>query len=374
MEKLKISISGKPGSGKGTITKILQEKYDLPVFSAGNFRRDDAKSFVREDGSKGISIHDLNKISEENPVWDTRADDYQIEWSKNKDGFILESRLGYFFRPDTIKIYLTGNPLVLAKRIRNDSTRETEGNYQTLMESVRAESQRCASDNRRYLKERGIINCYDPDNFDIVIDTTHKSPERVAEVIDKKIIDYLQKAVHPKFYLAHATKSKDRVRELELQLEKATGIELLNPFFEGSALSPEEEEKGERKYLAMGRRVTEIYDKNMRQLVRKDVLGTIVIVDENWTWGAPSEETTTWDMSKLVYTLVLHNQEHYLGHPIVVKQSNKIFKTKRGLEDYLNSNKNKFFRELEKTRKRHLKDPVYIDFLNEINKNVELLG
>ena len=82
---MKIILGGIPGSGKGTVAKLLAEKYNLKNYSVGGLRRDIAKS-------KNITIEQLNKIDEAqldyNKTSDKLVDDFQKELSK-KDNFRL---------------------------------------------------------------------------------------------------------------------------------------------------------------------------------------------------------------------------------------------------------------------------------------------
>ena len=58
-----ITISGKPGSGKSTIAKILAEKLKLKHYSAGDFRREKAKKLC-------LSLEEFNKLGEKKDFTD----------------------------------------------------------------------------------------------------------------------------------------------------------------------------------------------------------------------------------------------------------------------------------------------------------------
>ncbi len=168
---MKITMSGLPYSGKGTLRKNLSDSLGLDEFSVGDIRRDYA---IKE----GISIHELNEKSEKNPKWDKDADTHQQEWAQKHKNFLLEGRLSYFFIPDSIKLFLDVSPNVAAVRAINDS-RDSENKCKTIGEQIITNQKRCTSDCIRYFNIYGIKNCYDLNNFDIIIDTSKLTPEQV---------------------------------------------------------------------------------------------------------------------------------------------------------------------------------------------------
>jgi len=64
--KMRITISGPPGSGKGTVSKILAKHYHLKFYSVGDLRREAARK-------KGMTIEKFNKWSEKHPE---KGDEY----------------------------------------------------------------------------------------------------------------------------------------------------------------------------------------------------------------------------------------------------------------------------------------------------------
>ncbi len=371
MPHFRLTISGWPGAGKGTVTRPLKKYYGVEAISGGKLRREYAKQ-------AGISLTQLNEEAKKDPASDIRADEYQRNWIEEHGDGIVESRLGYHFVPDSIKIFIEGNKRTLAERIMKHP-RKGEEVGKTVEEEMRILDGRCNNDRERYRKAYQIEDCYDSDLFDMVINTTkpdgsNKPFNKVADLIKVKVFDYCQKAVHPKFYLAHPTSSREKVRRWELEFEKRTGIELINPFFEASSMSPEEENEGESKYLRMGKEVSGIFDVNLKHVARKDVIGTVVVIDDSWTWGTPEEHAIAWLMSKPVYAIVTHSEKNYFNHPSVIRTSNGVFRTEKEFETYMVKNKSRLFRELEKTRRKNLVNPVYAMIFNEIKKNEELLG
>lgn len=363
---MKITISGHPGAGKSTIGQMLSEEYNIPFFSVGDLRGEFAKR-------RGMTIDELNSLGKEDSRTDIDADEYQKRWAEEIDSFILDGRLSYYIIPQTIRVFLEVAPEIGAQRIFSNP-RGDEKRCETVEKQIRMNLERCVSDRERYSKIYGIEDCYNEDNFDIVIDTTTKNPQEVFSLIKKKIIDYNQKMNPKKFYLAHSTESRKEIRVWEQGFEERTGIQLLNPFFDCGIDGTEGGKAGKEKYPIMGKEVTSLYEGCLNQIARKDVLGGVIIVDDNWTWGAPAEQATLWLLSRLIYTISLKKDSDYNNHPVLKKYSNRTFANMDSFEGWMQENKENFFRDLEKTRRERMHDPIYSLLVKEITKNQRYLG
>jgi cytidylate kinase len=89
---------------------------------------------------------------------------------------VLGSRLAVWLLEDAdLKVYLTAPPEVRAQRIQN----REGGTYEEKYRETLARDER---DRQRYLKLYGIDND-DYDFVDLILDTTDKEPEQVAEEI-----------------------------------------------------------------------------------------------------------------------------------------------------------------------------------------------
>lgn len=176
-----ITISGNPGSGKSTVAKLLAEKIKYKYYSIGNLRRKMAEE-------RGLSLEQFNKLGEENIFTDEKVDMYQKKLGETEDNFVIEGRTGWYFIPNSFKVFLDVNEKVGAERIFKDilkSKRPDESEFDTLEKVLVSLKKRVKSDVLRYKKYYGI-NYKDEKNYDVIIDTTKKTPEETV----KEILNY----------------------------------------------------------------------------------------------------------------------------------------------------------------------------------------
>ena len=171
-----ITLSGKAGSGKSTIAKLLAKKLNYKHYSMGDLQREIAKE-------KGITIVELGELEKTDPEIDHMIDDKQKNLGKNQDNFVIDSWLSACFIPHAFKIFLDGEINVRAKRITKK--REAE-NYTQIEEAIKAIKQREKTSQDRFL-EFYNFDYLDMNNYDLVVDTSKLSIEEVLKLILSKI-------------------------------------------------------------------------------------------------------------------------------------------------------------------------------------------
>ena len=170
-----ITISGKAGSGKSTIAKLLSEKLNLKHYSIGDLMRAMATE-------KGLSLLDFNKLAEKDSSIDFELDNKLKELGKTKDNFVVDGRLTAFFIPHAqVKVFLETYDEVRAQRILKDKRQQEKS--KSLKETITNIKKREESEKKRYRKYYGV-NYLDKGFYNYVIDTTNLAPN---EVIDKII-------------------------------------------------------------------------------------------------------------------------------------------------------------------------------------------
>lgn len=171
---LKISITGDLGSGKSTVCRILTEQLGFRVYSTGAIQRGLAEKY-------GMSTLEFNKHMETHPEIDEEIDTALTAIGKNEENLILDSRMAWHFVPHSFKVYLAVDADIAADRIMAAE----RGSVETYCGHEDAKNkilQRKGSENLRY-KAKYSVDCSDMNHYDLIIDTTHASPEQIAEVI-----------------------------------------------------------------------------------------------------------------------------------------------------------------------------------------------
>lgn len=97
------------------------------------------------------------------------------------DTIILDSRLGFYCQPKAFKVFLDVSDEEAAKRIYGDKERTGDA-YNSLQAVQEATIKRNLDDQQRF-KDMYGVDITDKKNFDLVVDTTGKSVEQVADEI-----------------------------------------------------------------------------------------------------------------------------------------------------------------------------------------------
>lgn len=177
-----ITISGKPGAGKSTVGKEVAKQLGMKYYSVGDLRGKMAQD-------RGMTIEELNKLGESQDFTDREADEYQASLAKKEDGFVMDSRLGFKFIPDSIKVFLDVETKEAARRIFKD-TRSDERIYHSVEDVEKALVERLASDTKRYMQYYDV-DYLDKSNFDLIIDTTEDSPD----VFVNQIVEFVRSRI-----------------------------------------------------------------------------------------------------------------------------------------------------------------------------------
>ncbi|MFH1408305.1 MAG: (d)CMP kinase [Nanoarchaeota archaeon] len=176
-----ITISGKPGSGKSSVAKMLSARLGMKHYSIGDLRRKWAEE-------KGMTLAEYNTLGEMDDSTDKDADDHLKRLGEEEDDFVIDARLGMHFIPKSFKVFLDVNPKVGARRIFKD---QRHGDKAATVEEVeKLFHQRQDSDKKRYQKYYGI-DPFDTSHYDLVIDgsnlTVEATVEKVLEGLPKDI-------------------------------------------------------------------------------------------------------------------------------------------------------------------------------------------
>ena len=174
-----ITITGKLGSGKSTVAKMLAHEDGFEIFSTGAILRAAA-------AERGMDLLDLNKELNANLDSDRSMDDLidsttvRVAAERRGDKLIFDSRMAWHFVPDSFKVFVTVDPMVAAERVRKDPRpgEPAEDVHELCAELV----ERSKVEQARFVYLYGV-DYYDYNNFDLVVDSSHRAPAEVLAII-----------------------------------------------------------------------------------------------------------------------------------------------------------------------------------------------
>ncbi|MDD3263993.1 MAG: (d)CMP kinase [Candidatus Nanoarchaeia archaeon] len=173
---MRICIGGDIGSGKSSVAKEIAKKLNYECYLGSKIYRD----YVIKHDMTMLEIVNYPEIISK---IDKEIDEYQESLNK-KDNFVIDSRLGYFFIKNSIKIYLKTSFNVATNRIFN-ANRESE-KYSNINELKNEIINRTKEESQRFLS----LYKTDPHNlknFDIIIDTNEINIDETVKKILEQI-------------------------------------------------------------------------------------------------------------------------------------------------------------------------------------------
>lgn len=97
---------------------------------------------------------------------------------------------GWYAVPESFKVYLKVELEEAARRAFGDETRKDSENFKTIEEQKADIEKRYKLENERYFELYGVRK-EDESNYDYVLDTTHLTPDQVADKIEEQYKKWL---------------------------------------------------------------------------------------------------------------------------------------------------------------------------------------
>lgn len=172
MKKRCVTVSGLPGSGTTTISKILSNKTDLEVYSSG-------EAFRTVASKMGLTLGELTELSEKEEAIDREID--KIALRNIKDGnCIIEGRLAgwlsYKHNITALKIWIKAEENIRRERIVSRDKNEKDSKMIIKREKSELE---------RYRKYYGF-DLKDTKIYDLIFDSSITEPEEIVGEILKR--------------------------------------------------------------------------------------------------------------------------------------------------------------------------------------------
>jgi len=183
MKKHIITISGDLASGKSRITDLLQKSLNYEIYRNGEYVRKLAKE-------KGMDITSFNEYLNSHPEIDQQIEKSAAIYAENHDNLIIDARLGWYAVPESFKVYLKVDIDEAARRAFYDEKRKATEKFNTIEEQKQDIIKRYQSENERFFNLYGVRK-EDMSNYDLVVDTTHNTIERNAEIIEEAYKEWL---------------------------------------------------------------------------------------------------------------------------------------------------------------------------------------
>ena len=127
----------------------------------------------------------------EHPEIDRQIENSAAEYAKQNDNFVIDARLGWYAVPESFKVYLKVDLDVSAQRAFYDEKRKSTEKFNTVEEQKQDIIRRYNYENERYWNLYQIRK-NDMSNYDLVVDTTDKTPEEVAKIIEEEYSKWLE--------------------------------------------------------------------------------------------------------------------------------------------------------------------------------------
>lgn len=169
-KKSQITIGGENGSGKGTQVALLCHQLKFAPLSSGDFARSLSKL-------AGVSIEEASSSAKDNTKavivnFDTQIDNWVQSFS-DKDKFIMDTRLGFHFLPDSFKVRFLLEPQTAAEWIWEDPIRrekEKNSNKISTKEEMSFLLQRRLDDDIERYQNQYNLDITNTSNYDLEID------------------------------------------------------------------------------------------------------------------------------------------------------------------------------------------------------------
>ena len=183
-----ITITGDLGSGKSSCAQEIAFHLGFQYMSTGAIQRRIARNM-------GLTTLQLNERSMTNRVVDDRIDTYLKELGESAQDLVLDSRMSWYFVPNSLKVFMTVDPLVGAQRVLSAS--RADERHADVMDAASNNLRRKALEYERF-RNLYSVDCGNFSNYDVVVDTTCIVQEAVVDTMVATFDSYRVGKIYPR--------------------------------------------------------------------------------------------------------------------------------------------------------------------------------
>ena len=130
---------------------------------------------------RDMSILELSRSAEEGDMIDREIDARTARLAEESSDFVIDARLGWYFAPDSVRVFLEVRPEVAAQRVY-EAQRGSEHENVNLAQTRAAIESRTESERKRYL-DYYDLDYTDHSHYDLVVDTSEKTIDEVVTAV-----------------------------------------------------------------------------------------------------------------------------------------------------------------------------------------------
>ena len=180
-----ITLSGKPGSGKSSTADRVAELLGYTRHSSGDMVRRVLKR-------NGMTLEEYNNQAVRDANLDDQIDE-ELRKLRDLSDIVVDSRLGFYWLPESFKVYLDLDLDTATARIYSDVSsnelRQAAGTSTTSLSDVSRQVRERMENERARFQKHYNVDPYDKEHFDLVINTSRHAPQTVAVTV----FDYYRK-------------------------------------------------------------------------------------------------------------------------------------------------------------------------------------
>ncbi len=171
-----ITISGKPGSGKSSTADRVAELLGYTRHSSG----DVVRKFIAK---HNITLQSYNDQAHMDHNLDAKVDE-ELRNLRSKKDIVVDSRLGFYWIPESFKVYLDLDLDTATARIYKDVTtnqsRKSVATEDTSLGAVAHQVRDRMNIEQSRFKSMYGVDPFNTGHFDLIIDTSRNDPQSVA--------------------------------------------------------------------------------------------------------------------------------------------------------------------------------------------------